>query len=90
MKAPHATRAPRIREALAAPPKLNPLSRLFQGRLLIPEQMNLRPGRVTVAHDGALTFEASPSGPHRLAHARVTEGPYREDILRRLLTAPTS
>jgi len=32
MKAPHATRAPRIREALAAPPKLNPLSRLFQGR----------------------------------------------------------
>ncbi len=53
--------------------------------LLVPEQMGLQQGRISVAEDGGITFRADPGGPHRYATVRMAEGEYRPEILRRLL-----
>jgi inosine-uridine nucleoside N-ribohydrolase len=52
---------------------------------LIPDQMGLRIGRVSVADSGAINFAADPAGPHRYATKRVPDHAYRPEILRRLL-----
>jgi purine nucleosidase len=54
---------------------------------LIPDQMDLRTGRVRVADDGAIEFAADPAGPHRYATRSMRENAYRPEILRRLLAA---
>ena len=56
--------------------------------LLIPEQLDLRSGKIEVDATGALSFTADAAGPHRLAHAKVAGRACREEILRRLLSAP--
>ncbi|HUW83676.1 MAG TPA: nucleoside hydrolase [Phycisphaerae bacterium] len=53
--------------------------------LLIPQQMDLRPGRVEVHEDGTLDFKPDARGPHRLAFGRVARNAYRGEILHRLL-----
>lgn len=54
--------------------------------LLVPERLDLRPGRLAVDAVGAMSFEPDPAGPHRLAMGRV-EADYRQEILRRILAA---
>jgi purine nucleosidase len=54
---------------------------------LIPEQMGLRNGRVSVGDDGAIELTAEPAGPHRDASRCVGENAYRGEILRRVLAA---
>lgn len=52
---------------------------------LVGEQMDLRPGVIEVASDGALAFRPNEAGPHRMAHARLPGRAYRAEIVRRIL-----
>ncbi len=57
--------------------------------LLDPGRLDLRPGRIEVDADvGCLSFIPEDSGPHRCARANHDAPPYRDEILRRLLSAP--
>ena len=51
--------------------------------LLIPEQMDLRPGRFSFTLSGNYTFELDPAGPHRMAHAKISAA-YRNEAMRRI------
>jgi len=57
--------------------------------LLDPERVDLRPGRIDVDGDvGCLGFVPDEGGPHRWACANPDAPSYRDEILRRLLSAP--
>jgi purine nucleosidase/pyrimidine-specific ribonucleoside hydrolase len=52
---------------------------------LVPEQMGLRKGTITVNDKGGFSFEENDNGPHILATEALAEDSFRPIILKRLL-----
>ena len=56
--------------------------------LLVPEPMKLERGEVDINDQGRPQYRPDPAGPHRWPTARLADGSFRGELLRRLLSAP--